>query len=775
MSQVGQSVPKKDGMGLVLGKPAYTDDFVPNPCLCVKILRSPHAFAKIKAIDSTRAMQLEGVECVLTWEDFPRNIVTRVGQSAPEASPYDKYALDQYVRYIGDEVAVVAASDEKTAEKALKLIRVEYEVFEPVLDFEQAENHSTVIHPEAEAHVKFDLGYAPQQNIVASCSLEKGNIAKTLENCDHVIKRSYYTQGQAHAMMEPPTCYSYFDFQRRLVIVSSTQVPFHVRRIVGKALNIPLHQIKVIKPRIGGGFGGKQAVIGEFFTAAVTLRTGKACHLKYTRQDTFDATYARHPMRLDVTLGADAGGRIRALDLDLLSNTGAYGEHGPTVYSVGALKTLPMYSKTEATRFNGKVVYTNQRPAGALRGYGVTQCTFAIESIVNEMAERLGMDPVELRLMNRITPGDLKDIFGVDGSEVLSSSELKQCIETGKQAIGWNPDERSQVVDKHTMRGYGMAMTMQGSGIANIDMGSVTIKLNDDGFFNLLTGATDIGTGSDTILAQIAAEVLGVPTDQIIVISQDTDVTPFDTGAYASSTTYITGNAAYRAADEMKQLLLSEAADILNCTPEAVQFDGHTFIGDEGEGINLEALSSMLFYEKNQKQLSATGSFTGKKSPPPVMAGYAKVDVDLETGEYKVLDYVGVVDCGTVINPQLALIQAEGGVVQGIGMATSEEVTFTDRGQLVNRDFMTYKMPCRRDLGNIQIRFAPSHEASGPFGAKSIGEVVLNTPPPAIAEAVYQATGVRIRELPITAEKILKGLHENRQIEKQEHIKRRTA
>jgi len=765
MNQVGQSIPKKDGMGLVTGKPAYTDDFLPHHYLTVKILRSPHAFARIIDIDTDRAMAVEGVECILTWKDFPRNIITRVGQSAPEASPYDKYALDEYVRYIGDEVAVIAAIDEVTAEKAMKFIKVEYEVLEPVLDFERAENHVSVIHPEPEAHVKFDLGYEPTANIVASCDLEKGNMETTLNTCDYVLSRTFYTQGQAHAMMEAHTCFAYKDFQQRLVIASSTQVPFHVRRIVGKALEIPVHQIKVIKPRIGGGFGGKQAVVGEFFVAAITQKTGKPCHLRYTRKETFESTYARHPMRLDVTVGADKSGRIKALDLKVLSNTGAYGEHGPTVYSVGALKTLPMYAKAQAVRFNGKVVYTNQRPSGALRGYGVTQCNFAVESIVNELAEVIDKDPIELRLLNMIKPGDLKDIFGIDGNEVITSSEMEKCLKQGREMIGWEPERLSQVINRHKMRGYGMAMTMQGSGIANIDMGSVTIKLNDDGFFNLLTGATDIGTGSDTILAQIAAEVLGVETDRIIVVSQDTDVTPFDTGAYASSTTYITGNAAKNAAEEMREQILVEAAEMLGSQPDKIIFNGRDFSSELGDNISLDDLSSMLFYEKNQKQLSTTGSFTGKKSPPPVMAGYAVVDVDLDTGEFDLIDYVGVVDCGTVINPQLAKIQAEGGLAQGIGMATTEEVTFDSTGRLNHRDFMSYKIPCRQDLGPIRVEFAPSYEQTGPMGAKSIGEVVMNTPPPAIAEAIYQATGVRVRDLPITPEKILKGLMEQRTIE----------
>lgn len=764
MNQVGKSIPKMDGMGLVTGKPAYTDDFLPEQYLTLKVLRSPHPYARIENIDSSRAINLEGVECVLTWEDFPRNIITRVGQSAPEASPYDKYALDRIVRYIGDEVAVVVAKDEKTAEKALKLIKVEYEIFEPVLDFENAENNKSVVHSEPEAHVKFDLGYEPSKNIVASCSLEKGNMNQALEESDYVLSRTYYTQGQAHGMMEPPVCYSYMDFQQRLVIVSSTQVPFHVRRILGKALDIPLRRIKVIKPRIGGGFGGKQAVIGEFFVAAATLKTGKPCHLRYSRKDTFESTYARHAMRLDVTIGASSDGRINALDLNVLSNTGAYGEHGPTVYSVGALKTLPLYSKTDATRFNGKVVYTNQRPAGALRGYGVTQCTFAIESIVNELAGAMGIDPVELRLKNMIKTGDLKDIFGIDGQERVTSNELESCLKRGRDLINWNSERHFEVIDRHKVRGYGMAMTMQGSGIANIDMGSVTIKLNDDGFFNLLTGSTDIGTGSDTILAQIAAEVLGIETERIVVISADTDVTPFDTGAYASSTTYITGNAAKNAAEEMKEMLLNEAALLLETTTDCIIFNGRDFISKDNKQISLDELSSVLFYEQNQKQLSATGSFTGKKSPPPVMAGYTAVDVDLETGEFEIVKYVGVVDCGTVINPNLAKIQAEGGIVQGIGMAISEEVQFTSDGRLMNNDFMSYKIPSRKDLCEIQVEFAPSYETTGPLGAKSIGEVVINTPPPAIAEAIYQATGVRVTSLPITAEKILKGMAEQKEI-----------
>lgn len=764
--QVNVAIPKVDGMGLVLGKPVYTEDLALNNALVVKILRSPHAFAKIKSIRIDRAMKVAGVECILTHEDFPRKPFTRAGQSHPEPSPYDKFVLDNYVRYVGDEVAIVAADSEEAAVKALKLIKVDYEVLEPILDFEIAEGHQSVIHPEPEAYAELDVGFAPEKNVAAAVDISHGNVEEVLEKSDVVFKGSYYPQAQAHVMMETHRAFTYLDHQERVVITSSTQVPFHVRRIVAKALDLPISKVRVIKPRIGGGFGGKQALHSEFFVAAVTLKTGKPAKIVYTRKEAFESTYTRHGMKLDVTIGADKSGKINAIEIEGISDTGAYGEHAPSVFTATGMKVLPMYNKVEAVRFRGKVVYTNKLPGGALRGYGVTQGNFALESAIDELAHKLGMDPVILRQKNAISLGETYHFYknGPDGARItIDSCELDYCINRGKELIGWDEKYPKREVAPGKVRGVGMAVSMQGAGIPNIDMGAATIKLNEEGFFNLLVGATDIGTGSDTVLAQIAAEELGVRVADVIVHSSDTDVTPFDTGAYASSTTYVSGNAVRRAAEEMKKLIIAEGAKKLEATADEVEFDGKAVTTKDGaKTIKLSELSGILLYSENQKQLVATGSFVSHKSPPPFLAGFAEVEVDTETGRVELLDYVAVVDGGTLINPNLARIQIEGGLVQGIGMAMFEEVKYNRRGKLITNNLMQYKIPTREDIANLTVEFAKSYEPDGPFGAKSVGEICINTPPAAIANAVYNAVGVRIRKLPITPEKVLMGLLHNK-------------
>lgn len=765
MKEVNKPIPKIDGLGLTLGKPAYTDDIAIHNALIIKVLRSPYPFAEIKRINTEKAKALTGVECVLTYEDVPRNSITRAGQGYPEPSPHDKFVLDKYVRYIGDEVAAVAAVDEKTAEEALKLIEVDYNVLEPVLDFEKAENHPSIIHPEKEAHEMFPIGYNPSKNLAAEYRMEVGKVEEVLKNCDVVVKKRYYTQAQAHAAMETHSSSAYMDFHGRLNILTSTQTPFHVRRIIGEALNIPISKIHVTKPRIGGGYGGKQALHGELIAAAVTLKTGKPSKLIYTRNEVFEATYSRHPMRFDIAIGADKQGNIKAIDVDLLSDTGAYGEHALTVFMVAGSKVLPLYNKVEAVRFGGKVVYTNQTPGGAFRGYGAVQGNFALESLIDSLAKELKMNPVELRRKNMIREGETSPIFrimgeGTEGIEMnMESCKLDYCLDRALELIEWDKKYPNKKIDENKVRGVGLAIAMQGSGLPYIDMAAGMLKLNDGGSFNLLIGATDLGTGSDTILAQIAAETLGVSTDKIIVHSSDTDFTPFDTGAYASSTTYVSGHAVRRTAEKMKKMIEEEGAKRLNLSCDEVEFNGTSVVSKDGsQSITLSALSTELFYSKNQNQLAASMSYVGTKSPPPFMAGAVEVEVDTETGKVEVLDYAAVVDCGTTINPNLARIQVEGALVQGIGMALYEDVRRDPSGKLMTNSFMNYKIPTRKEINKLTVEFADSFEPTGPYGAKSVGEIGIDTPPAAIANAIYNAVGVRITSLPITPEKVLMAL-----------------
>ena len=756
MKSVGQSIRKIDGMAIATGKPVYTEDLAMNQALVVKILRSPHAFAKIISIDTSRAEKLEGVECILTYKDVPKERFTLAGQSYPEPSPYDRLILDEIVRYVGDEVAIIAAVDEKTALQAMKKIKVDYEVLAPVLDFEQALGHASVVHAEDDLQVNFDIGLQKERNIAATWQEEVGDVEEELKRCSVVVEDVYYPQAQAHAMMETYRAFTYLDHMGRLVVVSSTQIPFHIRRQLARALQLPASKIRVMKPRIGGGFGGKQTGAVEVFAAIVTLKTGKPAIIIYDRKETFSCTTSRHAMRLKVRLGADQDGIIRAIDIQVLSDTGAYGEHAATVFSCVGHYTLPLYNKTRAVRFTGHAVYTNKMPGGAFRGYGATQGTFALESTVNKLAEKLGLDPTEVRLKNISKEGET---FLTGQGVLLGSSSLARCIKKGKELIGWKDKFPCRKIGNNKVRAVGMAITMQGSGIANIGTASVELRLNDDGYFTLLSGATDMGHGCDTILTQMAAEILEIPMDSIIFVAGDTDTSPYDPGSYASSTTYVAGTAVVKAATELKKKILEQGAKLLGVSRENAEFDGlavRTISGDQA--ISLAKLAELTVLGDGKLQLVSHATHGSEVSPPPYVAGFAEVEVDQETGKVALIDYVAVVDCGTVINPNLARIQAEGGIAQGIGMALYEEVTYNDVGKMATNSFMQYKIPCRKDVGKVRIAFEESYEPTGPFGAKSIGEVVANTPSPAIVHAVYNAVGVRVNHLPITPEKVFLGM-----------------
>lgn len=765
MKVVNKSLPKIEGMGLIKGKPAYTNDLAPHNSLIIKVLRSPHPFAKIKNINTEKAEKLAGVECVLTYKNVPRNIVTRAGQGYPEPSPHDKFILDEYVRHVGDEVAAVAAINEEIAEKALKLIDVEYEVLEPVLDFEKAEGHSSVIHAEPEAHVMFPMGFEPSKNIACAYHMNIGDVEEVLSKCDVVVRDTYYTQAQAHVTMETHSSFAYIDFHGRLNVVTSTQTPYHMRRLIGQALGMPIENIRVFKPRVGGGYGGKQQLHGELLASVVAIKTGKPAKLIYTRKEVFEAAYCRHAMKFDMAIGADKEGNIKAIDMKVLSDTGAYGEHALTVFMIAASKTLPLYNRVDAVRFGGNVVYTNHAPAGAYRGYGAIQGNFALESIMDQLAHKLGVDPMELRKKNMIKEGETSDIFkkmgeGTEGvAMTVENCKLDYCVERGIEASKWKEKFPRKQVSKNKVRGIGSAIAMQGSGIPYMDMGSAVLKLNDTGFFNLMLGATDLGTGSDTILAQIAAETLGIPASKIKVFSSDTDLAPFDCGAYASSTTYVSGNAVINTAEKMKECILEEGAKKFGVSVDKIIFDGEYIKTDDGENsVTLGDLATELYYNRDQKQVLVCGSYYGHKSPPPYMAAFAEVEVDIETGKVDLIDYTAIVDCGTTINPNLARIQVEGGLVQGIGMAMFEQVKYTEKGKMITNNLMQYKVPTRKDIHKLTVEFAESYEPSGPYGAKSVGEIGIDTPPAAIANAIYNATGVRITTLPITPEKVLMGL-----------------
>lgn len=754
MNSVGKGVIKKDAMALVTGQPVYCDDLAPKDCLIVKLLRSPHAYAKIKSIDTSIAKRIPGIEAVYTYEDVPTSRFTLAGQSYPEPSPYDRRILENVVRYVGDEVAIVAGANEDCVDRALKAIKVDYEVLEPLLDFEKSIDNAIVIHEEDDYKCLCEIGNDVKRNIVSSGESVVGDVDAVLKECDVVLERDYHTKANAQAMMETMRSYCYIDTYGRLNCVSSTQIPFHVRRILSNALEIPKSKINVIKPRIGGGFGAKQTACCEIFTAFVTWKLKKPSKSVYTREETFAASNSRHEMKMHVRIGATKDGTIEAIDLYTLSNQGAYGEHGPTTIGLAGHKSLPLYNHVKASRFTYDVVYTNTMRAGAYRGYGATQGQFAVESIINELADELNMDPCEIRFKNMTRENE---VLSQCYNEELNACALDRCLEKAMEMIDYkNKPLRRDMGD--FVRGLGVSLSMQGSGISGLDVGSVEIKLQDDGFYTLSIGATDMGTGCDTILAQMVAECMDCDVDQVVTSSLDTDHAPYDTGSYASSTTYVTGMAVVKACEKLRNSILEAAAGFFNVDKEDIEFDGKKINTlDHVHEMSLAEFADTCFNGGIAKALIASDSHMSPTSPPPFMVGIAEVDVDKLTGEIKVHDYVSVVDCGTVINPNLARVQAEGGIVQGIGMALSEDITYSNEGKMRNRNFLQYKLPTRVDVPSVRVEFESSYEDNGPFGAKSIGEVVINTPTSAIASAIKHATGVQVRTLPITAEKVLLG------------------
>lgn len=763
MKYVNKPVPKTDAMSLVTGKPVYTDDLAPSDCLIVKILRSPHANAWVEEIKTDAAKKIEGIACVLTYEDVSHKRFTLAGQTAPEISPWDRYIIDKHVRFVGDPVAIVAGETEEAVDKALKRIKVKYRVEEAVLDIHTAKDNPILVHPEDDWYMPIPAGGDNKRNLCSSNVEEVGDVDAMLEKCAYTVDQVYHTKANQQTMMETFRTYCYMDHFQRLTVVSSTQIPFHIRRIVGNALNIPSSKVRVIKPRIGGGFGAKQSSVSEVFPALVTWVTGRPSKIIFSRKESMIASSPRHEMEVHIRMGADENGIVKAIDLYTLSNTGAYGEHGPTTVGLSGHKSIALYRHTEAYRFAYDVVYTNMQAAGAYRGYGATQGIFAVESAADELAHKMGMDPVKFRELNMPMEGEA--LPGYPDVPINGSCTMDKCLARAKEMIGWDEKYPFRDMGNGKVRGVGIAMAMQGSSIAGIDVGGADIKLNEDGSYTLALGCSDMGTGCDTILAQMAADCLDTDMKNIVVFSVDTDISPYDSGSYASSTTYATGNAVIQACGELRKRIHAFGAQMLGVSAEDSDFDGEKVRTEDGKEVTLQQIAGKATCGVCS-ELQVVKEYSSPISPPPFMVGAAEVEVDKETGQIDVIDYVGVIDCGTPINPNLARVQAEGGIGQGIGMVLYEDVQYTDKGKIRNNSFMQYKIPNRMDIPKVRIEFESSYEKTGPFGAKSIGELVIDTPCPAIANAVYNATGVRVRELPITPEKVAMGILEQEAGEK---------
>ena len=764
MKVVGKSVEKIDSLSLSTGCAKFYNDFrFPNEGY-VKFLYSPHAHANILSIDASKAKSVDGVIDILHYGNVPRILHTTAGQGYPEPSPYDAVMFDSTMRFVGDRVAAVFAETPEIAEEAISKIKVDYEVLPALFDFEKAmEKNAPIIHPENDKKYLIPAYYEPQRNIVAKVEINVGNLEKGLEESDFAFDETFYTHYGSHAMIEPHGVVTYLDENNRLTIITATQVPFHVRRICAHILQIPIKRIHVIKPRIGGGFGGKQEVFLEYVAGLFTLKTGRPAKIVFTRKEVFQSSRTRNPVRTRIKSGLKKDGTIHALSLDALMNTGAYGSHGLTVLSNVGSKALPLINKAPHQSFKGISVYTNLPIGGAYRGYGATQSYFALGQMMDIMARKIGIDLLEFYKKNTIKSGESSPIFeklgeGKEGVKMsIKSCGLIDCIDAGAKEIDWYSKRDKRIKNGIRVHGVGMACMMQGSGIPKVDMGAAYMKMNEDGSFNLQIGATDLGTGSDTVLGQIAAETVGVDIEDILVKSSDTDFTPFDVGAYASSTTYISGEAVRKCALKIKDQILSTASEMSKQPVKSLKINDKKVIWDNGS-INLGDICTYAMYQENQFQIQATASNISQVSPPPFSAHFVEVEIDTETGELKIVKYVAAVDCGTAINPKLAEGQIEGSVLNGISWALTEEYRFTKKGAMINADFGRYKLFTAADIPEMKTILIPTHEPTGPYGAKSVGEVAINGPAPAIANAIYDAIRIRFYSLPITADKIFQRL-----------------
>ena len=759
MKHIGKSYDKVDAKGILSGKPSYTGDFVPKDALIIKVLRSPHAQAKIKSIDTSKAKLIPGVEAIFTYEDVPNTRFTLAGQTYPEPSAYDALILDPVVRYVGDEVALVVAKDEATALKAMPLIKVEYEVQKSVLDLRTAMDHETVVHPEDDILNHIPVGQDYKRNICVSYHKRVGDIEGELAKCDYVVEGTYFDQATRQSAMEPFQSFGYIDHLGRIVIVSSTQIVFHVRRHIARALGIPASKIRVIKPRIGGGFGSKQTACTELMTAFVTWKLQKPCYLLYDRTEAQTCSTTRHAREWYIRVGATKDGIIQVIDMDSITDAGAHATHCFTTTTAGEHKSVPLYNKAKAVHYGTEGVYMNHTPGGAFRGYGATEALWPLECAVNRLADEMGIDPAELRQKNLIAAGERSLVY--DPDEIMDSGLFQETVNKVKEMARWDERPHSWDIDERYRGGLGMALALQGSGVANIDVASVEIRLGDDGNYTLYTGSSDMGMGANTILTQMACEALGCPMESMTVVESDTDIVPFDPGSYASSTTYVTGTAAKMAAEELREKIIHKLAQFMEVKPEDIDFDGLVGVTKDGtKKMSIQELAPKLLVGTTCEQLTGFATWGSHTSPPPFMASIAEVKVDKQTGQIIPLHMYNCVDCGTVVNPKLARVQVEGGAVQAIGMALYEDVRYSSNGRLETNNFMTYKIPTRQDIGELHTAFVESYEESGAYGVKSIGEIVINTACPAIQHAVKNAVGADIRTLPMTSEKVFMGMDE---------------
>ncbi|HET6846865.1 MAG TPA: molybdopterin cofactor-binding domain-containing protein [Anaerolineales bacterium] len=781
---VGKPERKVDAVKLAQGKPAFTADMDRQGMLIAKVLHSPHAHAIIRSIDASEARALPGVAAVLTWQELPRVVWSTAGQSDPIPGPLDTFSLDRKVRFVGDRVAFVAAETSAIAERALSLIKVDYEVLPAIVDPATAMlPESPRIHDEPE-YVDFADSDA-SKNLAAKIRIDIGDVAQGFAAADRIFEADYEVPKVQQAAIEPHVVITYWDEDDRLVIRTSTQVPFHVRRMLAPVLRLPVKRIRVIKPRIGGGFGGKQEVLIEDVAAHLTIATRRPVLFEYTRDEEFTAARSRHPMRVHLKTGVKNDGTITANEMYALSDTGAYGCHALTVTGNTGHKSMALYvgdgafRKAPNIRFYADVVYTNTPPAGAFRGYGVPQGYWPVERHMEKITRALNLDPLDFRIKNTIHSGEYHPFSTAwnEGREprpeIVHTVGLEECVRQGRAAIDWDSKQgnakwregpvrasdsksTSQAKPAASIRkGIGVALVMQGTAIPYLDMGGASVKMNDDGSFNLLIGATDLGTGSDTVIAQMVAEVLGVPLDDIITYSSDTDFTPFDKGAYASSTTYISGAAAVKAAEQAAERIRIRAARLLALAdPGEVKLADRSAIAPDGRRVPLREIALDALHRNDQEQIMGIGSYVSPSSPPPFAAQFAEVSVDVETGQVTVDRLVMAVDSGVIVNPLTASGQIEGGMTQALGYAVCEQMRYDNAGRPLERDLDRYHIMRANEMPELTTIFVETFEPTHPFGVKAVAEIPMDGVAPAVGNAILDAVGADLGAIPITPEHV---------------------
>jgi putative selenate reductase molybdopterin-binding subunit len=769
LESVGRNVPKQDGPEIVSGQPAYTGDFAPAGLLHLRLLRSPYAHARIRRIDTSQAQALPGVVAVLTYRDVPRRAYSTAGHAEPVPDPLDRFVLDEKVRFVGDGVAAVVAESVAIAEQACQLIQVEYEVLPHVLDPLQAmQPGSPIIHDEPEAR-QIDVRVSGAErfashNLAGYVCLQNGDPAQGFAEADLILENTYHLPAVQHAHLEPHVSTSWLEAVRvsgtesfeRLVVRSSTQVPFHCQRVLAEITGIPRDRIRVIKGKIGGGFGNKQEILTEPLCALATLKTGRPVQWELTRSEEFTATNSRHAMQIRVKTGVKADGSLIAQEITAYANAGAYGNHSQTVVFLAGYVPLGLY-RCPHKRFEGFAVYTNSMPGGAFRGYGATQGTFAMECQMDEIAHKLGLDPIQLRLKNVIQPGDLltlgyRDQQNADLEDshfnLIGSYGLKDCFEKIQTAFS-TPLPPPQGSRRY---GRGIAISMQGSGLSKIHIAGMRLTLLPSGRILMRSGAVDVGTGSDTTLRQIAAQVLGIPINQIDLIAADTQETPFDAGSYASATLFISGEASRRAALALRDKLIQAAALRLQTDPGQVCFAQGRFSAPQGS-LTLPELA-----QSAPDPIEVELHHAADESSLTFAVAGVEVAVDMETGQIELLRSVQAIDLGTAINPRICYGQVTGGTAMGIGYALSEELIRDEQGQILNAGFRYYRIPTAKEVPPMEVHLVQQADPYGPFGAKGVGEITTNCTAPAVANAVFQATGIRFRQLPLTPERVWQGI-----------------